>query len=50
MTDIQSRIAAIRKEIVKTCQIANRDPNSVNLLAISKTMDAEAVGSAIHAG
>ena len=50
MTDIQSRIAALREEIVKTCQIANRDPNSVNLLAISKTMDAYAVGSAIHAG
>ena len=50
MTDIQTRIAALREEIVKTCQIANRDPNSVNLLAISKTMDAEAVGNAIHAG
>ena len=50
MTEIQSRIAAIRKEIVKTCQIANRDPNSVNLLAISKTMDGDAVASAIHAG
>ena len=50
MKDIQSRIAAIREEIVKTCQIANRDPDSVNLLAISKTMEADAVESAIHAG
>jgi pyridoxal phosphate enzyme (YggS family) len=50
MKDIESRIAALREEIVNTCQIANRDPNSVNLLAISKTMDADAVGSAIHAG
>ena len=50
MTDIQSRIAAIRVEIVKNCQIAKRDPDSVNLLAISKTMEADAVRSAIHAG
>jgi hypothetical protein len=50
MTDIQSRIATIREEVVKTCQIANRDPNSVNLLAVSKTMGVNAVASAIHAG
>jgi pyridoxal phosphate enzyme (YggS family) len=50
MTDIQSRIAAIREEIAKTCQLANRDPDSVNLLAVSKTMGVDAVASAIHAG
>ena len=50
MTDIQSRIATIREEILKTCQIANRDPDSVNLLAVSKTMGVHAVASAIHAG
>ena len=50
MTDIQSRIAAVREEIVKTCQIANRNPVSVNLLAVSKTMGVDAVASAIHAG
>ena len=50
MTDIQLRIAAIRAEIIKTCQIANRNPASVNLLAVSKTMGVDAVASAIHAG
>jgi pyridoxal phosphate enzyme (YggS family) len=50
MTDIQSRIAAIREEVVKTCQLANRDPDTVNLLAVSKTMGVDAVASAIHAG
>ena len=50
MTNIQSRIAAIREEIIKTCQIANRNPASVNLLAVSKTMGVDAVASAIHAG
>ena len=50
MTDIQSRIAAIREEIAKTCQLAKRDPDTVNLLAVSKTMGVDAVASAIHAG
>ncbi|MGV0036234.1 MAG: YggS family pyridoxal phosphate-dependent enzyme [Candidatus Azotimanducaceae bacterium WSBS_2022_MAG_OTU7] len=50
MTNIHSRIAAIRKEIASTCQLANRDPDSVNLLAVSKTMGADAVASAIRAG
>jgi PLP dependent protein len=47
MTDIQSRIAAIREEIAKTCQLANRDPDTVNLLAVSKTMGVDAVPEAI---
>jgi uncharacterized pyridoxal phosphate-containing UPF0001 family protein len=50
MTDIPSRIAAIREEIAKSCQLVNRDPDSVNLLAVSKTMGVDAVESAIHAG
>ena len=50
MTNIKLRIAAIRKEILKTCEIANRDPDSVNLLAVSKTMGVDAVATAIHAG
>lgn len=50
MTDIKSRIAAIRKEILNTCEIANRDPDSVNLLAVSKTMGVDAVRAAIHEG
>ena len=49
MTDIPSRIAAIREEITRTCRLANRDPKSVNLLAVSKTMGVEAVRSAINA-
>lgn len=49
MTNIKLRIAAIRKEILKTCEIANRDPDSVNLLAVSKTMGVDAVATAIHA-
>ena len=50
MADIQSRIAAIREEMSKTCQLAGRDPDSVNLLAVSKTMGVDAVASAILAG
>ena len=50
MADIQSRITAIREEISKTCQLAGRDPDSVNLLAVSKTMGVDAVASAFLAG
>ena len=50
MTDIQTRIAAIREGIRRTCEEAGREPGSVNLLAVSKTMGIDAVASAMEAG
>lgn len=43
-------LAAVRQQIVKACREANRDPDSVTLVAISKTFDAQAIEPVIAAG
>jgi pyridoxal phosphate enzyme (YggS family) len=50
MTDSGSRLAAVRQEITQACQAAGRDPNSVTLVAVSKTFDAAAIEPIIAAG
>ena len=50
MTNIQSRIDEVRGKIVQACELVNRDPASVNLLAVSKTMGIEKVTNAVEAG
>ena len=47
---ISSRLAAVRGEIAAAAREAERDPASVQLVAVSKTMDAEAIAPAIAAG
>lgn len=50
MTTIQSRISAIRNRISSACQQAGCSPDSVVLLAVSKTFDTNAVAAAYAAG
>src|SRR5262252_9120592 len=50
MIDSRSRLAAVRQEITQACQAAGRDPNSVTLVAVSKTFDAAAIEPVIAAG
>src|SRR5215470_4060525 len=50
MIDSGSRLAAVRQEITQACQAAGRDPNSVTLVAVSKTFDAAAIEPIIAAG
>ena len=50
MIDAASRLAAVRQEIAQACQAAGRDPNSVTLVAVSKTFDAAAIEPVIAAG
>jgi len=47
---IVERLAAIRQEIRLAAEAAGRDPSGVRLLAVSKTVDADAVRAAYDAG
>lgn len=49
-TDIQTRIALVQAEIAAACQRVNRRPESVTLVAVSKTFPATYVVEAIKAG
>src|SRR5262245_5148289 len=44
------RLATVRQEIVKTCRDAGRDPDSVTLVAVSKTFGVDAIEPVIAAG
>ena len=44
------RLAAVRREITAACRDAKREPDSVTLVAISKTFGAEAIAPVIAAG
>lgn len=50
MTTIQARIDAVRRRIDAACQRCGRDANTVTLLAVSKTFDADTVAQAHAAG
>jgi PLP dependent protein len=50
LIDSASRLAAVRREITQACQSAGRAPNSVTLVAVSKTFDAAAIEPVIAAG
>jgi len=48
--DSQARLAAVRQEIAQACLAAGRDPDSVTLVAVSKTFEAAAIEPVIAAG
>jgi pyridoxal phosphate enzyme (YggS family) len=50
MSTIQTRLLAVRARIEAACQAAKRDPQTVTLLAVSKTFGPEAVRQAHAAG
>ena len=50
MSTIPTRLLAVRARIDAACQAANRDPQAVTLLAVSKTFGPEAVREAYAAG
>jgi pyridoxal phosphate enzyme (YggS family) len=50
MSTIQTRLLAVRARIDAACQAANRNPQTVTLLAVSKTFGPEAVREAHAAG
>ena len=50
MTTIEGNLQAVRDRIAAACRAAGRDPNSVRLLAVSKTFDAGTVAVAFEAG
>jgi pyridoxal phosphate enzyme (YggS family) len=45
-----SGLAAVEHDIVRACQEARRERNSVTLIAVSKTFDADAITPVIEAG
>ena len=47
---IEQRLAAIRERMERACGRAGRDPETVRLLAVSKTQGPEAVTAALAAG
>ena len=50
MTDVERRLAEVRDRIAAACARAHRDPRSVRLVAVSKTMSVAAVAEAMAAG
>ncbi len=50
MNIIAQNIAAIREKITRACAENGRDPNDVNLVAVSKLQPAELISTAIDAG
>jgi pyridoxal phosphate enzyme (YggS family) len=50
MTMIAANLHQVRERIVTACTAADRDPATVRLLAVSKTLPAEAVREALAAG
>jgi pyridoxal phosphate enzyme (YggS family) len=49
-TSVSANLAQVRKRIALACHAAGRSPDSVQLLAVSKTMPAQAVRDAYAAG
>jgi pyridoxal phosphate enzyme (YggS family) len=50
MTTIGERLSGVRARIAAACERAGRDPETVALVAVSKTQDASAVRAAYDAG
>lgn len=48
--DASSRLAEIREKIARAARLAGREPESVELIAVSKTHDAAAIRPLIQAG
>src|SRR3569832_2047241 len=50
MPDSSSGLAAVENDIVRACREARRERNSVTLIAVTKTFDADAITPVIAAG
>jgi pyridoxal phosphate enzyme (YggS family) len=50
VTEIAVRLASVRERIAAACERSGRDPRSVGLVAVSKTVPAAAIADAIAAG
>jgi pyridoxal phosphate enzyme (YggS family) len=50
MTEVETRLADIERRIAAACARVGRDPASVNVLAVTKTLDPEVVQEAVAAG
>ena len=50
MSDLFSRHALLHQRILAACAAAQREPESVNLLAVSKTKPAELINDAVEPG
>lgn len=50
MSYFQQNIANIRARIKATCKLAQRDPNAITLLAVSKTRSVDDVSQAVASG
>lgn len=50
MTEIATKLTQVQKQIHDACNQANRDPQLVTLLAVSKTKSAQLIQQAIDAG
>ncbi|MBU1341378.1 MAG: YggS family pyridoxal phosphate-dependent enzyme [Proteobacteria bacterium] len=50
MVPIKDNLDRIHKQIVETCFSCGRNPDTVQLIAVSKKKSAEAITKAIHAG
>lgn len=50
MSDIEENIISVRKRIADACERANRNPDEVKLIAVSKTKPMSAVREAMNAG
>jgi pyridoxal phosphate enzyme (YggS family) len=48
--DAGDRLALVRDTIARTARIAGRDPGDIELIAVSKTFDADAISPLIAAG
>ena len=48
--DASSRLAEIREKIARAARLAGREPDSIELIAVSKTHDVPAIRPLIHAG
>lgn len=47
---VEERLREVREKIAKAARDANREPDSVHLVAVSKTFDADSIRHAIDAG
>jgi PLP dependent protein len=48
--DIVANLATVRRQIAAAAEAAGRDPQTVRLVAVSKTVDVEAIRQAVEAG
>lgn len=50
MADISSNISEVRKKIAEAARVGEREPESITLVAVSKTFDSEDIARALETG